>query len=317
MSEKSNMRDLMIATAKLYYIDGFSQEEISKQLFVSRPTVSRLLKSSLKEGIVEIRIDDASSYCFELAKQIENKFSINKVIVTPSSYNQGESKQNVGAAAAIYLESILKDNSVLGIAWGTTLRYVVKNIRPNPKIKSDVIQLIGGIGNKTKDTDANALTLRLARVLNGDGYILHAPFIVKNKVLKDLLMDETYIKQHFEKIQDVNVALVGLGSVNPDLSGQFRSGHINLEDMEKIKREGAIGDICGGYIDINGNKCHTSLTNRIISISLTDLCAIQTVIGVACGNNKKDIITGALRGKYLDVLIIDKNAALAILEDLH
>lgn len=315
MSDKSNNRDLMIAAAKLYYMEGLSQKEISDQLFVSRPTVSRLLKSSINEGIVQIRIDDASSYCVELAKQIEEDFDINKVIVAPSSYNLEQSKQNVGAAAAIFMESIINDKSVLGITWGTTVSSVVKNIKPNTNHKIDVIQLIGGVGNKTKDTDANTLAIRLAHRLNGDSYILHAPFIVKSKVLKDLLSEEEYIKQHFEKIKEVNIALVGLGSVNPDLSSQFRSGHVSLEDMEKIRNEGAVGDICGRYIDVNGNICKNSLTDRIISLPLKELSEVPLVIGVACGNKKKDIITGALRGKYLDVLIIDKNAALSIINE--
>ncbi|MFZ7121920.1 MAG: sugar-binding transcriptional regulator [Eubacteriaceae bacterium] len=316
MSQKLNdKRDQLIAVSKLYYIEGLSQEEISKQLFVSRPTVSRLLKESLKKGIVQIRIDDISSHCLELAKQIEEKFGINKVIVAPSSYNLEESKQNVGASTALYLESAIKNGALLGIAWGTTLSYVVKNIRHNALKKTDVIQMLGGIGNKTQDTDANALALALASALDGDSYLLQAPFMVKSKVLRDLLMDEPYIKQHFEKAQDVSVALVGLGSVKPELSAQFRSGHITLEDAQRLKNEGAVGDICGRYIDINGNECRTSLTDRIITVSLKELIKIPKVIGVACGNEKKDIIIGALKGKYLDVLIIDKNAALVILEE--
>jgi len=39
------------------------------------------------------------------------------------------------------------------------------------------------------------------------------------------------------------------------------------------------------------------------------------VIGVACGEEKKDIITGALKGKYIDILITDRSAALAILSE--
>lgn len=316
MAKNSNdKRDMMITVSKLYYIEGLSQEEISKKLFISRPTVSRILKSSLKEGIVQIRIDDVSSYGLELGKQIEEKFGINKVIVAPSSYNLEESKQNVGAAAALYLESNLKNGSLLGIAWGTTLSYVVKNIRHQPLKKIDVIQMLGGLGNKTQDTDANALALALATALDGDSYLLQAPFMVQSKVLRDLLLDEPHYREHFNKIMTADVALVGLGSTKPNLSAQFRSGHINLEDAQKLQYEGAVGDICGWHIDINGRPCITALTEKTIAISLKELKKIPSVIGVACGEEKKDIITGALKGKYLDVLITDRNGALAVLAD--
>jgi deoxyribonucleoside regulator len=310
----NDKRDLLITVAKLYYMEGLSQEQISKQVHVSRPTVSRLLKTAFKEGIVQISIDDVSSYGLELAKQIKNKFDIEKAIVVPSSYSLEESKQNVGAAAARYLESTMKSGSLLGISWGTTLGCVVKNIRQNTLKTVDVIQLLGGVGNKTKDTDANAMTLSLANSLDGDSYLLQAPFMVQSKVLKELLMDEPHIREHFENIHDVGVALVGLGSTNPEVSAQFRSGHITFEDAQRLRREGAVGDICGRHMDINGNECHTSLSDRIIAVSLDELKKIPAVIGVACGEKKKDIIMGALRGKHIDVLITDKDAALAVLD---
>ena len=306
-------RDLMINVAKLYYSDGLSQDQISKIVHVSRPTVSRLLKMSISSGIVQIRINDISSLGMELGKQIQERFGIRHVIVAPSSHNLEESKQNVGAAAAIFLESFLENGVLLAIAWGTTLSYVVKNIRHNANKKVDVIQLLGGIGNKTKDTDANALALTLAAAFNGDSYLLQAPFMVKSKILRDLLMDEPHIQEHFHRLSVAEVAVVGLGSTRPELSAQFRSGHISMDDAQTLRREGAVGDICGRYISVDGTPCVTPIMDRIISVSLKELRKIPTVIGVACGEEKKDIITGALKGKHIDVLITDRRAALAVL----
>ena len=116
------------------------------------------------------------------------------------------------------MESILENNSLLAIDWGSTLGYVVKNIRRNAAIKVDVIQMVGGVGNKSKDTDANALTLTLADALNGDSYLMQAPFMVKSKVLKQLLMDEPHMQEHFDRIRHADIALLGLGSSKPEFS---------------------------------------------------------------------------------------------------
>ena len=97
-----------------------------------------------------------------------------------------ESKQNVGAAAAIYLESFLENGVLLAIAWGTTLSYVVKNIRHNAYKRVDVIQLLGGIGNKTMDTDANALALTLASAFNGDSYLVITSYSIHYTKLYEL-----------------------------------------------------------------------------------------------------------------------------------
>ena len=110
------------------------------------------------------------------------------------------------------------------------------------------------------------------------------------------------------------MAVVGLGSTNPELSAQFRTGHITYEDAKRLRSEGAVGDICGRYIDIQGNQCHTALSDRMIAVTLEDLKKIPVVVGVASGQMKTDIITGALRGRYIDVLVTDEEAAVSVLE---
>jgi DNA-binding transcriptional regulator LsrR (DeoR family) len=306
-------RDTKIMVAKMYYLEGLSQEEIANRIHLSRPSVSRMLKACVAEGIVQIRIDDVSSLGSRLGRQIEDAFNIRKAIIVPQSLSVDEDKIRVGQAAAHYLESVLNPGMLVGIAWGTTIHSTIKSIKNSPAMKADVIQLLGGMGNKTNDTDANTMTLALAKALNGDSYVLQAPFMVKSKILRDLLMEEPHIKNHFDKIKSSDIAIVGLGSTRPELSAQFRSGHINKEDSERLISEGAVGDICGRYIDINGNNCHTTLNDRMIAVSLDDLQQINTVIGVAAGEKKSDIIVGALRGHYIDVLITDEKAAIAAL----
>jgi DNA-binding transcriptional regulator LsrR (DeoR family) len=306
-------RDLKIKVAKMYYIEGLSQERISKEIHISRPSVSRMLQACVKEGIVQIKIDEVSSFGKELGKRIVETYGISEAIIVPQSYSAEADKEKVGQAAASYIESLLSSGMLIGIAWGTTIHSIVKNIKPGGFVKADVIQLLGGTGNKTNDTDANMMTLALSKALNGDSYILQAPFMVQSKILRDLLMEEPHVKNHFQKIKSTDLAIIGLGSTKPELSAQFRSGHINIEDSEKLISEGAVGDICGSYIDINGHRCHSSLSDRMIAISLEDLKRIPNVIGVAAGEKKADIIVGALRGRYIDVLITDEKAAASVL----
>lgn len=307
-------RDTMIMAAKMYYIDGLSQEEIAQTIHVSRPSVSRLLQACIKEGIVQIRIDDVSSYGKELSRRIVETYGIREAIVVPTSYSPEADKEKVSQAAAEYIESLLSPGMLIGIAWGTTINSIVQHIKPGGPVKADVIQLLGGMGNKTNDTDANMMAVTLGRALGGDSYILQAPFMVQSKMLRDLLMEEPHVKSHFQRIKSTDIAIIGLGSTRPELSAQFRSGHINLEDSEKLISEGAVGDICGTYIDINGLRCHSALCDRMIAVSLDDLKRIPTVIGAAVGEKKADIIVGALRGRYIDVLVTDEKAAACVLD---
>jgi len=45
----------------MYAFESLSLDEISKQINLSRPSVSRRLSEGTKEGIVQIYIDEASS----------------------------------------------------------------------------------------------------------------------------------------------------------------------------------------------------------------------------------------------------------------
>lgn len=311
--ESLNKRELLVLVAKMYYIEGMSQEEIAKEIHVSRSNVSRMIKICIEEKIVEFRINELSTIGIELQKKLKEVFKLEEVIVVPNLSNSEKVKSNVGEAAALYLESVLQDGMMVGLAWGTTLYYVVQKFKPTKSICADVIQMIGGTASKSIETDGQELTKTLAKVLNGESYIVQAPMIVQNKVLKDLLLEEPHIKQHFYNFKRIDIAVVGLGSNIPELNAVYKSGYITREDAEEMVRLGAVGDICGRQIDINGNIFTTRLSDRVVGIELEQLKNVPIRIGVVEGSEKTNAILGCLRGKFINVLIIDESAASSVL----
>lgn len=53
--------------------------------------------------------------------------------------------------------------------------------------------------------------------------------------------------------KQVDIALVGIGTVDPRLSSLVRAGYVTIEEAEQIQAMGAVGDVCGHYFDIQGN----------------------------------------------------------------
>ena len=47
---------IMMSAVKQYYQLGFSQEQIARNLFISKSTVSRLIKKAVDLGYVEIKV---------------------------------------------------------------------------------------------------------------------------------------------------------------------------------------------------------------------------------------------------------------------
>ncbi len=67
---------LMIKIAKLYYESGLTQDEISRNLRLSRPKVSRLMQEAIKMGVVKISIlQEPGSYA-DLERQLEQKYNL-------------------------------------------------------------------------------------------------------------------------------------------------------------------------------------------------------------------------------------------------
>lgn len=308
-----NRRDLLIQVAQMYYAEGLSQEEISKKLQVSRSNISRMLKTCLEKKIVEIRINYTNSMEMYLQKAIKDKFGLEEMIVVPAGFNLEETIINIGKSAAQYLESILADGKMLGVAWGTTIYYVVQAFNPVKKHNVDVVQLIGGTSSRDIKTDGLELTTNIAAKLSGSCYVFHAPLIVQSKVLRDLLLQEPDISAHFERFNHIDVALVGIGSSSIDVDALSKAGYINHEQSEKLIKMGVVGNVCGNQIDINGKLCDVELNDRTIGIDLQTLKKIPRVIGIAAGPEKVKPILGALRGKLINTLITDESTALTLL----
>jgi DNA-binding transcriptional regulator LsrR (DeoR family) len=299
--------------AEMYYIKGMSQEEIASKVSMSRANISKLLKTCVDKKIVEFKINYIKSPGYALAETLKEKYGLKKAIIVPSQTHEELSKNNVGQEAAAYLESIITSGMLIGVSWGTTLYYVVNNLHPKTTVCADVIQMVGGLSAKSVDTDGQDLAKKMALALNGKSYIIQAPMIVQSRVLKDLLLEEPNISRHFKMFDHIDIAVIGLGSNRAEFSAIYKSGNITREDTESILSLGAVGNLCGRHIDINGNPCSTSISDKVIGIELRQIKKIETVIGVAAGFEKTAAALGGLRGGYIDVLIVDENLAHSIL----
>ncbi len=306
--------DLHVKVATMYYIDKLSQQEISERIHVSRSNVSKMLKACVEHGIVEFKINSLSSSSLDLQKQLKTKFNMKEVVIVPSTGTPDDIKTSVGIAGAEYMESLLHDGMTLGVAWGSTLFQIASHFEASRIYDIDVIQMIGGMGARSINMDGQEIVKQLQRHFNGSGYLLQAPMIVKSPVLKHLLLQEPDLKKHFEKMKQIDIALLGLGSNKANLSAIYKSGHIKKSEVDFMLRKGAVGDICGTQIDIHGKLSNTNFTERVIAIDIENLLKVPLRIGAACGLAKTDAILSAMRGGYINILITDELAARKISE---
>jgi deoxyribonucleoside regulator len=71
---------------------------------------------------------------------------------------------------------------------------------------------------------------------------------------------------------------------------------------------------CVVCTDINGQPACDDFCERLVSIRRPDILSIPVRLGVAGGEGKADAILGALRSRYVNVLVIDNISARKVLE---
>jgi DNA-binding transcriptional regulator LsrR (DeoR family) len=84
--------------------------------------------------------------------------------------------------------------------------------------------------------------------------------------------------------------------------------------LDLLRAAGAVGDICLRFFDAAGAAVATPLNDRVIGMKLEQLRGVKRAVGIAGGKQKLRAIRGALRGRYINVLITDRFTAQDLLQ---
>ncbi|GJM39794.1 MAG: sugar-binding protein [Ardenticatenaceae bacterium] len=305
----------LATVADLYYIEGMSQAQIARRFGYSRSAISRLLTEARDLGIVEISINHPLQRIYTLEHKLRSIFGLTDVRVAHRGMlNYQRTLRLLGKLGANYLTEELPDGAILGISWGTAAHEVSQALNPRSRSGMHVVQMIGSLGYGDPQIDGSEVVRSIANKLGAQHHSLDAPLLVRDQVGREALLNERRIRATLDMALNANFALVGIGSVVPQRSSLLRAGYLDNDDLELLKRQGAVGDICVTHYNIDGNILDLNIHNRLIGVDLQSLNESPCkIIGVAAGKMKAPAILGALRGGFLDVLITDSTAAEEIL----
>ena len=316
---RTNELRLLAKVARLYYERGVRQAEIARQLDLSQATVSRLLKRAEEEQIVRITVSVPHGAYTELEEEVQAVYELKDVIVVDTVEDDEQILRDLGAAAAYYLETTLKHGDIIGISsWSATLLAMVDALHPLPQsISTQVVQILGGVGNPAAEAHAAHLTRRIATLTHGEAFFLPAPGVAGSADTVRIYLDDPFVHAAMERFEQVTLALVGIGAVEPsDLLA--RSGNIfSVEELDLLRERDAAGDICLRFFDAQGAPLRTPLDARVIGIRLEQLQQIPRSVGIAGGQRKRQAIRGALAGRWINVLITDRRTAAWLVEDVR
>ena len=307
---------LMTKVARMYYEQKVRQPEIAARLSISQSRVSRLLTQAQHEGIVRITVVSPTEIHDELGEQLRELLGLRDVVVAHVDDSAEESLLlAIGSAGANYLESTLSATDRVGLSsWSATLLAVADAMVGGSAKASQIVQIQGGVGNPTAQVQATRLTDQFARMTSAEPRYLAAPGLVASEEVRDGLLADKYIGEVVDSWDELSVALLGIGGLQPSPLLKDSGNTISKSDLDKLRIAGAVGDVSLHFFDGEGQVVNSALENRIIGISAKQLFAVPRRIGFAGGQRKIEAIYAAAKGGWIDVLITDSVTAKALLK---
>ncbi len=299
---------LITKVAYLYYMQHQKQSDIAAQLDISQATVSRALKRAEKEDIVRITVNMPTGVYTQLESDLCARYGLKAAIVVHCDDESDEAIfDHIGSAAAYYVETTLGMDEVVGLSsWSSSLLAMVNAMHPMARATgAKVVQVLGGVGNPSAKIYASRITEQFAAIVRGEAYYLPAPGVATSVQMRDELMINPFVHEAYDLFDDITLALVGIGSVEPSRLLLSSGNVFTAEELAMLQERGAVGDICLRFFDRNGDPVITPLNERVISMKLEQLKRARRSVGIAGGPRKINAIRGAIHGGWINVLITD------------
>jgi deoxyribonucleoside regulator len=303
---------LMVKVADMYYNSGLKQEEIAKELHISRSSISMILTEAKEHGIVEINIRNPLLNNDELSQQFELTFNVKKCYIIPTKIQDSDILTKLAGErmAQVFSEEV-EDYNTVGIAWGRTLYECMSSYKPVKKLTGvNIVPLVGATDRVQRRYQLNEMVRIFASKVDGTPTFIYAPAIPALKKDKDLYMKSSLMQELLQKWRSIDIALIGVGSP-PRSSGQNLAEEKNGLNIAEAGIP--IGDILARHFDKDGCFIKDEFSERVIGISPEDLSNAKKVICAASGMEKSVSILGALKTDIIDIFISDEQTAKEVL----
>ncbi|HKH76341.1 MAG TPA: sugar-binding transcriptional regulator [Rubrobacteraceae bacterium] len=304
---------LIMKVLRLYYEHNLTQAEVAGRMGFSRPKVSKLIAEGRARGLVKIEIAEPTGDFAPLEIALENRYGLSEALVVSPAEERRATEMAAGMAGGAILVRHCTRASVLGLAWGISLRALADALPPRAFMCSKVVPLVGGMGRTEAALHSNQVCTALAEKLHVESLDLAAPAIAPSAQSRAELMKMPGIEDVMMEAAACDVAVVGIGGLLPT-STMVGAGYFSLEEFLELGVRGAVGDVCCHFLDASGNPCLPGFSERVVGITLEQLRAIPKVIGIATGAEKAASVAAVLRGGYLASLVCDRELARSLLE---
>lgn len=314
-SEKGIAPETLARAAFLYYREGLTQNEIAQRMKVSRVTVLNYLQQARDTGIVDIRIAGENFAKSGLSKAVSAKFGLVDTYIAfagESATTSAKANTRTIQVAVAAMLDLVRPGETLGVSWGRTMLALATALPIRPIRDLTVVQLIGAM-RLSYQFGGEVCAIEIARRLGAECRTLNAPAIISSADLARQIRNEPIVASQIALFDTLDTVLFAVGDVANDTT-IVEAGAVTIEELAMLRGAGAVGVICGRFIDANGAEVNVGdLVQRMIGISLETLKATKRRILVAHGVEKLEAIRTALQTGYVTHLVLDEETATGLL----
>ena len=290
-----------------------TQDEIARELGVSRQKAQRLVSLAASAGLVKVRLDHPIARCMELEAALRARWTLRIAKVVPSAEGARTLLTGIASAAAEEIERVLSEDAPRIIAFGTgrALTAAAEQVDRMDRPQHRIVSLLG---NMMMDGSASpfAATVRLAERTGARHYPMALPVFASGPEEVAMLHAQAPVASTLELCAQADIVFVGVGGVGPD-APMAKDGFVGAGEIAELRAEGAVGEITAHVFDARGRLLCGSLSGRVTGAALQPDDA-RPVVGVAHGAEKVAAIRAALEGRLINGFVTDEATAVELLD---
>lgn len=313
--------DVCIRAAWLYYVHGLGQEEVGRQLSLSRTKVTRLLQQAREAGYVKVSVEHETVESLALADWIAAHYGVERCILTPfarlpttdAAAAEIAGRQAVGIVAANHVARQLQAAGPLtiGLGWGRTLGAFIAALPAMSKPDLGVVSVIGA-SVVDDGTASYSLALKLANATNGSARTFAALLVMAHAETAAAMRRDPIIGETLALAASADLTLISCGDVSSE-NPYFYSAGIDPPTVEALRSAGAVCECLGRFLDRNGLLVETPLHDRTMGIDLASLRQRDVTV-LASGRRKAAPLKALLKAGIARTIIVDDEIAQALAE---
>lgn len=260
-------------------------------------------------------LDELSEYIYDLkkiddlAKKIEDRLKIKKVIVSSGSFKTDIGKKELGFIASKYFLEILDNGKKIGITGGSTMGLVVDEIDTKKNYNDSIVVAARGSLGGSRSNQSNLLAVQLSEKINAKYSSFYLPDNFNFENIFDVKKIPE-IQSTLNIIDNLDIFLFGIG----DARKMAYRRKLSEEELSLLESKKAVAEAFGNYFDIKGNKVYESYS---MGINLEQYKKTKEVIAVAGDDDKEEAIIAISSIKKDLTLIITELCANNILKKLE